>query len=403
MLHQSLTGDGIFLGGNGPGHFNEGDLLAQIHGKIQCGLTAHQTATDDGNVVAHVLTLQTLFVGFLGGDDIFAFHTGNAGDDGIGTYGGDDCIRFHGLHHFRGGLCVEQYVDTQLFHHVDLVVHELSQILLKFCLTGEYQLAAKLSCFFDQGHIVSTLSRYHGSLHAGGAAADDHNFFLFGGLVFQHFQPVFPGSGGVDGAGKGGIPAVVQTVEAADAGDDLVLPTVEGFVRHMSIGNEASCHGHKVSAAGGDGFFHQVRMLEAAQSQYGNVDLAGLLDLPCQICIVACRQEVVGVHDVLRVGVEAAGGDVGNVDLVLDHLQIFHTVIGGEAALGQLAAGDAVLDQKLPTHSAPDGIQKHNGEFGPIFQAAAEFIGTGVVFGRKDLGDHQTVTAVDHNAVKAAL
>lgn len=61
-------------------------------------------------------------------------------------------------------------------------------------------------------------------------------------------------------------------------------------------------------------------MLEGPQGQHRYMDFSALLHRPGQIGIAAGRQKVVGVHDVLRLAVEATAGDMGDVNPVLNQL-----------------------------------------------------------------------------------
>jgi len=95
---------------------------------------------------------------------------------------------------------------------------------------------------------------------------------------------------------------------------------MERLIRCIGVRNGAACHGNQVGAAGGNGLLHELRLLERAQRQHGNVDFSALLYLPGKVCIAAGRQEVVGMHNVLRLTVEAAAGNMGNVDFILHQL-----------------------------------------------------------------------------------
>ena len=242
------------------------------------------------------------------------------------------------------------------------------------------------------------------SLHARRAAADDDHLLglLLGG--HQNGEPRLSAHSGVDGAAKRCRAAVIQAVEALDAGDDLVLLALSGLVHQGCIRNGTTGHGNDIGFSGSQRGLNVLGLLISAQGQDRDMDLAGLLHILGKIGVVPGQQEVVGVHNVLGVRKEAACGDMGNVDLILHHLQERHTVIGSKAVIAaQLGAGNAVLNQQLLPHPGANGIENHNGELGPIGKTSAEFIGAGIELGGQHLAEDQAVTAMDQDHVKAAF
>ena len=86
--------------------------------------------------------------------------------------------------------------------------------------------------------------------------------------------------------------------------------------------------------------------------------------------------------------VEAATGDMGDIDAILDHFQKGYAVVGGKAALRQFAAGDAIFNQQFSAHSFPNGVENHNGELGAILQGTSELVLPGIELWGEHLGQH---------------
>ena len=354
-----------------------------------------------------------MLVALLGDHHVFAVCTGDGRYKSVGAHCGEDPVKALSLDHFRRGFRVQAELDAQFLDQLDLIVHELGQVILKGDLLREHQLAAKTIRFFKNRHVMSPLGRNDRRLHAGGAAADNTNLLGCSGFGNQILQLILPAHGGVHGAGKrAGIRlGVLQTVEALDAGNDLVLLAVAGLFRHLGIGDGAAGHSNEVRAAGGQRFLHELGILEGAQRQ-NRLRHAQLFDAAGKPGILGGLVEDGRVHNGLSAGNgHVARGDVGDVDAVAGHPQELGNVlrhellvrIGIAHRVRQLAAGDTILNEDLLSHPLPDGVQNHHGEPAAVLEGAAELIGTLVEQRAHKPVDHQAMAAVNENGVKADL
>ena len=177
---------------------------------------------------------------------------------------------------------------------------------------------------------MAALCSNDGSLHARGAAADDNDLLGRSGLGDQVLQLVLTAHSGVDGTCKGlcGGLGILQAVEALDAGDDLVLLTMTCLFGHFRISDGTTCHGNKVSAAGGQSLFNELGILKSAQSQH-RLRNTQLLDLPGKAGILAGLMEDRGMHNGLGAGNgHIACGNVGNVNTIPCHTQELGNILG---------------------------------------------------------------------------
>ena len=83
-----------------------------------------------------------------------------------------------------------------------------------------------------------------------------------------------------------------------------------------------------------------------------------------------------------------------HVDFVLDHLDKGHALVHGQAVLLHLLAADAVVDEKVRADGLAHRLDNHNGEPGPIFQTAAEAVGTVVIGRGQELAQQPAMGAV---------
>ena len=234
--------------------------------------------------------------------------------------------------------------------------------MLEGHLLGEHQLTAQMAVFLQQGDLVAPLGGGDGGLHARRAAANDHHMLGLACLLRgDHFQKLLPAHGGVYRAGEGRSTVVVQTMEATDAGNDIVLPALIELVGPLGVGDQAPGHGHHVRLALGQGLLDEVRILESTQGENRNLDPGIGLDGGGEFGVAAVGEKLSGMGDIFSTVVKCAGGDMGDVDPVLevlDHLDAVLHVIA--PAIGpQLVAGNAVLDEQLAAHPLPDGIEDH--------------------------------------------
>ena len=388
-------------------HLNDGNLLA-LFSQSQSSLAANLAAADEHNALTDLVDV---LVALLCDHDVGAVGAGNRRNERICAHSSQNPICLLCLDQLGGRLGVQNHLNAQLLHQVDLIVHELCKVILEGNLLGEYQLPAQTVGLLKDGNIMAALCSNDCSLHAGGAAADDNDLLGGSGLGDQILQLVLAANGGVDRTckGLGGGLGILQAVEALDAGDDLVFLTVTCLLGHLGIGNGTTGHRHEVSAASSQGLLNELGILECTQSQH-RLRNAQLLNLPGKAGILSGLVEDGGMHDGLGAGDgHIAGRDMCDINAVAGHAQELSNVLRLQLLVGigianlvsQLAAGDTVLDEDLVANSLADGVQDHHGEPAAVLEGAAELVGAMVEQRTHKTVNDQTVTTVDQDGVKA--
>jgi hypothetical protein len=112
---------------------------------------------------------------------------------------------------------------------------------------GQIELAAKTVAFFIQGDRVPPVKCGNGCVHAGSAAADDHD--LLGSFCFFN--------GGLPLIGRPWIAQAFNMLEleqivkaplgAGHAMDDFIFPARLDFFRQVRVCDQAAAHGHHVA------------------------------------------------------------------------------------------------------------------------------------------------------------
>ena len=194
-----------------------------------------------------------------------------------------------------------------------------------------------------------------------------------------------------------------MAAHALDAGHHVVGVAVDGLLEGVRVGDQLPGHGEEVALAGGDGVLGGLQALQATHGGDGLGDLAGLLEGLGHMDVGHGRPEAAGMDPGHPLGVVHAGGDLEDVQVILDQLADADTFFNVDTALLKLGAGDADLDQKLLAHSGPDGVQNFNQIAAAVLRGAAVLVGTLVGQGGQELSQRHTVAGMDQNGVKAAV
>ncbi len=185
----------------------------------------------------------------------------------------------------------------------------------------------------------------------------------------------------------------------AQAWSDGVLLAHQGFVDKFRVSELLPPHSHKVALPGGDGLLDLLRRVEATHGNHGDVDV--LFNSLRQIQIAAVLVE----HGGKCLGVDVilihAGGDVNQVNMILNDAGELNAVLQGHAALDALRTAHAVLDEKILSADLLDFIADHDGEPGAVLHAAAEFVGTVIEAGGNELIQQPAVAAVEVHHLEA--
>ena len=126
-----------------------------------------------------------------------------------------------------------------------------------------------------------------------------------------------------------------------------------------------------------------------------------LFDLGSQIDVATMLLEHGGVG-IAKAPLVGAGGDVEQVDAVLQLLGNGHPVLQGVAPLKELGAAHAELNGEAGTHRLPHRLQHPAGKAAAVGQRAAVLVGAVVEVGGEKLVDEPAVAAVDHDHLKAS-
>ena len=90
---------------------------------------------------------------------------------------------------------------------------------------------------------------------------------------------------------------------------------------------------------------------------------------------------------------------MNQVHLAVQQLGEGDALLLGQAALDLLRAAHAVFDEKVVAAALADPVDDHEGEFGPVFEGAAVFVGPGVVQRGEELVQQPAVAAVEQHHV----
>ena len=252
---------------------------------------------------------------------------------------------------------------------------------------------------------MAALSGGDCGIHTGHAAAHDDHIALakrLGGVAPAQLA-LTPGvDGAVPQGGNGTLAGVgSQRVEAgaAQAGGNGVLQTVAGLVDERGVGELLTAQSHEVALAGGDGLLHLIGAIEAADGHHGDVDvlLDGLGQIQVAAVLVKHGAEGLGV-DVILID---AGGDVDQIDMILDQLGELDAVFQRHAALDALGAGHTVLDEEVIAADLLDAVADHDREAGAVLHAAAELVGAVVEAGGDELVQQPAMAAVQVDHLEA--
>ena len=254
------------------------------------------------------------------------------------------------------------------------------------------QLAAQLAALFIQVHLMAPLRRDPGRPQTAGTAADDGDFLDLGGGL-DHVFPAGVADPGIDGAD-----AAVALV-AAQAADDFILPLLHDLGPVVLLADEGPGLGDQVAVAVCQHPLHDIRVLEAAHGGDVGLDPRILQQLAVAQVGRAVLFKEIGIH---MGQVAGLGPKLEDVYIGLKELAVGHKVLGGVAAGQGLLPGELHLDGIVVPAGRLDGLEQLHQKPGPVFQAAAVFVGALVQNGAQGLGqDGGVVAGIDVHHVKA--
>ena len=332
---------------------------------------------------------------------------GDFGEDGLRAHGGDDDIIFFRCQQLGGGLGAGEHPGAAVGGEILHILQVHPQIPLEGGCHRVQNVAADLLILFVEGHIVAPLEQPLHGLHPGGPAADDRRLLLPGGggqNAFGIFVEAAPH--GVDAAELGGVGAGHAEAGAAQAGHMLPFPALGILPGHIIVGMEATVEGHQIRLAGSDDLLGLCGILDGAHHADRQVGI-GLLDGLGEAHVDLLLHGVVGHEPAHVIGfavqVVEAGGNMEDVDLILDIADELDGLLQMHLVGGEFLGADAVLDDEVFSHLGAHRIQHLAGEAGAVFETAAVFVRALVILGAGKLGDEVAVGAVDHADLHARL
>ena len=189
---------------------------------------------------------------------------------------------------------------------------------------------------------------------------------------------------------------------AADAGRDLPRLPLEHLAGQERIGDQGAAHRDRVDAGVGEKLLHRVGHIERADGHDRGFDV--LFDLRGEVAVVHILLEGAGMHEhggeLLLL---AAGGDVDEIDLPVEHFGDFNALRQIIAVLEVFGAGYADVDRHLPADGGANLFDDEQTEAHTVFQRAAPSVGTVVRDGAYELVDEPAVAAVQHDHIEAAV
>ena len=223
-----------------------------VHRQPQGGVEGLGVGAVDQHVLAHVGEEEAVHVhhGYaaVALDLQRVAQTARCQDHRVGGLGFDERLVHLGARHDRDAR------DLQLADQVFLQIQQILMAALDG--VGEVQQTAQHALLFVQGDIVAAVGRDARRLHAGGAAADDHDFLfrlgrgqLIGGRAALAHDAL---GQGVDAAVAGhgvGLVAADVAVQAAGAGGDLVQAAFPQLVDVLGIHGQGTGHHEEVDLA----------------------------------------------------------------------------------------------------------------------------------------------------------
>ena len=356
---------------------------------MQGGLAAHLAAADDDDAVAQGVLLAQHVNGDLG-----LVHAGHRQDQGLGADGHD--YRVKSLDGVGGGLGVQLHGDVALVHLGDEPVHVILHRILEGEVARHVEHTAQLPGGLEQGDLMTPLPSHQSGLHTGRAAAHHGNLLHPLHRLHQMGDGVLQPGGGVNGALE--VMAVdggVVAAHALDAGGH-VLPTARhALLDQQGISDEGPGHGDHVRLTGGQDLLCGVHGVNGPQGDDGHMELTGLLEGLRYADVGHGGPEAAGMDPGHPLGIVHTGGDLEDVQVVLDALTDADALLDVDAALLELGAGDADLDQQALAHLGPDGVQNLDQITAAVVGGAAVLVGALVGQGGEELGQGAGVAAVD--------
>jgi len=391
--------DGIPAVAEGLHHLHDGDLPPQLC-EVDGEFYARRSAAEDDDPAARPLRIP---VGLLGSEDVRGLDPWDIRDARPGAQRCDDDVRAGRRRVLRCDGGAEPHLDGRSGDHSGLIVEVAGQKSLErhLLLTSEH--AAETVLLFAENDRVSAFRGGQRRLHPGHAAAD-HEHVL--GPACRERMPavLLEAYLGIDGtpvlplgsdAGK--------TLEAADAGSDLVSSSRARLLGQVGIGEQRPGDLHHIGLSGGDDLFHHPGIVQGADGRHRRGDMP--LDLGGVAYVDAVRKEHARMGDGEDLGhFVTTGGDMDKVDLAVELLGDRHAFVDVVAALVAFRAADADLDREPTPAFLLDPLHDGQREAATVLKAAAPSILALVDLGGEELGEEPAVPGVDgHQAETAEL
>ena len=215
-----------------------------------------------------------------------------------------------------------------------------------------------------------------GGFDASRTAANDGNLLTYRRFLYQLFKACFQTGGGVDGALE--VMAVnggVVAAHALDAGGNVLGFSGHALVNQFGISNQASGHGHKICLAVLNDALSGFQRVDGAKGYDGYMDFTGFLEGLCHIDVGHGGPEAAGMNPGHPLGVVHTGGNLENVQMILDQLANADALVQVNAALFKLGAGNPDLDEQLIANTGTNGVENLNEIPAAVLRGATVFIG----------------------------